>query len=313
MTDDEGQFPRTDAHDAAIFWWVRRKAGPLSREDQAAFDAWLAGGAEHKAALDEISIMWADVRSLRPGPARSRAPAMRRFWLAGAATFGAASFALFIFHDDISLFLRSDFYAATGETKRVTLADGSHVELNAQSAIAVHYDPGQRRVSLLQGEAWFEVSPDPARPFVVAASGGTVTALGTAFDVDVEKASTHVTVAQHRVAVESGDENVIVAEGEQTAFRAHSAPQPPSPVNAARATAWRRGRLFFDNTPLGEVVAALGRYHHGQVYFIDPELRARRVNGVFGTEDPVAAIGEIETSLGLHATYLTRYLIFLHE
>jgi FecR protein len=76
----------------------------------------------------------------------------------------------------------------------VTLADGSHVELNSQSAIAIHYDAGQRRVRLLEGEAWFEVSPDPVRPFVVEASGGTVTALGTAFNVDAEKERAHVTV-----------------------------------------------------------------------------------------------------------------------
>jgi transmembrane sensor len=313
MTEEEGQSPRADAHDGAIYWWVRRKAGPLSREDQAAFDAWIAGDAAHKAAFDEISIIWKDVTSLRPHPAPRPAPAMRRTWLIGAAALGAASFALLVFHDDMSIFLRSDFYAGAGDTKRVTLADGSHVELNARSAIAVHYDAGQRRVSLLEGEAWFEVSPDPARPFVVEASGGTITALGTAFDVEVGKAWAHVTVEQHRVMVGSSGENIIVAEGEQTAFGARSAPQKPSPVNVARATGWRRGRLFFDNAPLGEVVAALGRYHHGLVYFVDSALRARRVNGVFGTEDPVAAIGEIETSLGLHATYLTRYLIFLHE
>ena len=145
MTEDEGHSPRTDAHDSAIFWWVRKKAGPLSREDQAAFDAWLAAGAAHKAAFDEISTMWEDVTSLRPGPARRRAPAMRLSWFAGAAAFGAASFALLVFHDDMSIFLRSDFYAGTGQTKRVTLADGSHVELNAKSAIAVHYGAGQRR------------------------------------------------------------------------------------------------------------------------------------------------------------------------
>jgi transmembrane sensor len=313
MTEDEGQPPRTDAHDSAIFWWVRRKAGPLSREDRAAFDAWLAGSTEHQAAFEEIAIMWEDVRGLRPRPAKRRTPATRLAWLVGAAALGTASLALFVFHDDMSIFLRSDFYTGTGQIKRVTLDDGSNVELNAESAIAVHYNAGQRRVSLLEGEAWFEVSPDPARPFVVEASGGTVAALGTVFDVDVENARAHVTVVQHRVAVESGGENVIVAENQQTTFAEHSAPEQPSPVNTARATAWRRGTLFFDDTPLGDVVAALGRYHHGLVYFLDPELRARHVNGVFGTQNPVMAIGEIETSLGLHATYLTPYLILLHE
>jgi len=313
MNQDEGQAPRTNSHDSAIFWWVRKKAGPLSRDDQAAFDAWLAADAAHQAALDEIAEMWVDLTSLRPAPARGSAPGLRRSWLIGAVALGSAAFALYVTYDDITIFLRSDFYAGTGETKRVTLADRSHVELDARSAIAVHYDPGQRRVSLLQGEAWFEVAPDPARPFVVEASGGTVTALGTSFDVDVRNSRAHVTVAQHKVAVESSGKSVIVAEGQQTTFGAHSGPEPPSPVNAARATAWRRGKLFFDNTPLGDVVARLGRYHRGQVYVLDPNLRARRVNGVFGTLDPLAAIGEIEASLGVHATYLTRYLVLLHE
>ena len=161
MNEDEGHVPRADAHDSAIFWWVRRKAGPLSREDQAAFDAWLAGYAAHRAAFEDISEMWEDVTSLRPPTAPgNRLPASGRSWLIGAAALGAASFALLVSSDDISIFLRSDFYAGTGETKRVTLADGSHVEqLDARSAIAVHYDPGQRRVSLLEGEAWFEARP----------------------------------------------------------------------------------------------------------------------------------------------------------
>ncbi len=313
MTEDEDHSPRADAQDDAIFWWVRKTAGPLSREDQAAFDAWLAADAAHRAAFDDISAMWQDVKSLRPSRAGRPARANRRSWLIGAATLGAASLVLFVTHDDLSIFLRSDHYAGTGETKRVTLADGSRVELDTRSAIAVRYDDAQRRVSLLRGEAWFEVSPDPARPFVVEASGGTVTALGTAFDMDVDELRVQVTVTQHRVKVQSGGESVIVVENQQTGYSAHAAPEPPTRVDAARATAWRRGKLFFDNTPLGEVVSALGRYHHGQVYILDPTLRARRVNGVFGTADPVAAISEIEASLGVHATYLTRYMIFLHE
>jgi len=313
MNENDDRFSQPDSHNSAIFWWVRKKAGPLSSDDQAAFDAWLAENAAHQAALDDVSKMWGDLRSLRPTPAERPAAGPRRQWLAGTAALSAAALALFMVQGDFSVFLRSDFYAGTGATKRLTLADGSHIELNAQSAIAIHYDAGQRRVKLLKGEAWFEVSPDPARPFVVEASGGTVTALGTAFDAEVKNAWAHVTVTQHRVAIASGGKNVIVGEGQQSAYAEGMFAQSPVPANIEHATAWRRGKLFFDDMPLAEVVTALGRYHHGQVYLVDPELRTLHVNGVFGTEDPVAAIGEIETSLGLHAIYLSRYLIFLYQ
>ena len=89
--------------------------------------------------------------------------------------------------------------------------------------------------------------------------------------------------------------------------------QPPEPVNIEHATAWRRGKLIFRNKPLGEVVAALGRYHHGYVTFVSSELRTRPVTGVFNVDDPLAALDEIETALGIHAVYLSNNLIILYE
>jgi transmembrane sensor len=70
---------------------------------------------------------------------------------------------------------------------------------------------------------------------------------------------------------------------------------------------------MFEDRPLGDVVRALERYHRGFVYFVDPALRARRVTGVFNVDDPIAALDEIETSLGLHATHVTRYLTIIYE
>lgn len=313
MNQDKANSTHEDARGAAIAWWVRQKAGPLSREDRAAFDAWLADAAANRAAFDDISEMCELIAGLRtPDPARRSNSAIARPWLIGAGALSAC-FALFLFYDDMSIFLRSDHYAGVGETRRLTLADGSSVELNAKSAIAVHFGAEQRRLTLLEGEAWFEVASDPARPFVVEAAGGTVTALGTAFDIALERNEAHVTVMEHRVGVASGGQIVTVEEGRQSVYGEGLSPQRPSPANVARVAAWRRGKLIFDNAPLGDVVEALGRYHHGHVYFVNSALRSWRVTGVFGVADPVAAIGEIETSLGLHATYLTRYLIFLHE
>jgi len=298
------------ARDGAIDWWMRQHSGPLSNKEQAEFEAWLASDAANRVAFQKISRITGEIAARGPRAAAGR---KRRRSLEMAAGGIALGVVLYASIDDLFLSLRSDYITGTGQRQTVTLGDGSHVELDARSAIAVRYDTGQRRVSLLQGEAWFDVSPDPARPFVVEAAGGTVTALGTAFDVDVEKAWAHVMVTSHRVAVESGGEKLIVGEGQQSAFAEGTPAPPPEPVNIEQATAWRRGKLIFRNKPLGEVVAALGRYHHGTVYFTNAALRARPVSGVFRTDDALAAFDQIETALGIHAFRLSNYLIFLYE
>jgi transmembrane sensor len=215
--------------------------------------------------------------------------------------------------NSLPILWRADFHTGTGETRLVTLEDGSQVQLGARSAIALHYCVAQRRLTLLEGEAWFQAAPNAARPFIVEAAGGAVTAPGTAFDITLENAHVDVTVTEHRVAVSSGGQTVLVAEGQQSSFDAGSPASSPVPADIDSVTAWRRGNLIFVDKPLGEVVTTLGRYHHGYVLIPDPALRKLRVTGRFYATDPLGAISTLEASLGLHAIYLTNYLVFLRE
>lgn len=73
--------------------------------------------------------------------------------------------------------------AGVGEMPVVTLEDGSVVQLNAASAIAVEFTEKRRVIRLLRGEAFFQVAHGADRPFTVMAGTTSVTALGTAFDV----------------------------------------------------------------------------------------------------------------------------------
>ena len=137
MNEDEGSLGRENTRDAAIDWWVRKREGPLSQDEQAEFDAWLAGAPENAAAFADISGMCEHLESLRPArPAKKLARVSRRLRLAGAAVVAAASIALFAEFDDLSVFLRADYFSGVGETKLVTLEDGSHVEL---LALGSHY------------------------------------------------------------------------------------------------------------------------------------------------------------------------------
>jgi transmembrane sensor len=310
----EGRMTREkrDVHDLAIDWWLRQNDGPpLAETEKAALAHWLAASEAHRAAFEEVAELFGHMAQRWPGagPARKKRRTKRK--LASAA--GAATVVALLLLGDPPIYLISDHYAGVGEAQQITLEDGSRIELNSRSAVALHFSGAERRITLLEGEAWFDVAPDAARPFVVEAAAGTVTALGTAFDVSLEREGAQVAVGQHRVLVASGGRDVVVEEGRQTAYAKGAAAQAPAEADVDQIAAWRRRQLMFENKPLGDVVDALARYRRGLVLFADPALRARRVTGVFRTDDPLAALRQIEASLGLHATYLTNYLIIIRE
>ena len=140
--------------------------------------------------------------------------------------------------------------------------------------------PHRRGVTLVSGEAWFDVAKDRTRPFVVAAGDHTVTAVGTSFDVRLEPAGLRVAVVEGRVAVDAAGRGRIseVGAGErmdvtgETAFVRASGPI---------AGDWRRGRLEFDGASMGEVVAEMNRYRSVPIVVADPKVAAMRISGVF--------------------------------
>jgi transmembrane sensor len=303
-----------DPQDIAVDWVLRKRDGPLTRKEQAALDAWLAADPAHAAALHEAEGLSVELSGLTlPRPAKPPRAAPRPRPYAVAAACAVAAIAVALSFDDLARFLFSDHATGAGETRRLTLEDGSHIELGAKSAVALHFTPTRRRITLLEGEAWFDVAPDAARPFVVEAADGAATALGTAFDVALDHGGARVTVAEHRVAVASGGREVVAQEGQETSFLRGGSARSPAPANVAKVTAWRRGKLIVEDEALGDVLEALGRHRHGYVFCLRREICARRVTGVYLTDDPLQALADIEAALGLSAYRLSNYLIALGD
>ncbi|WP_246782850.1 FecR family protein [Allostella humosa] len=205
----------------------------------------------------------------------------------------------------------ADYRTAPGEQRRVALADGSTVDLGPASAIAVDYGDSTRRVRLLSGVAYFTAAPADAsepRPFVVGAASGTARALGTRFMVERLSAAVEVTVAEHDVEVAlagaaADGPTVVVAPGQVVRY-SESGLGAVHDANIERATAWQRGRLIFDDVPLGDVVAALNRYRHDRIVIAGAGLASRKVSGVFDTAAPDAALATIARDLRISAASL---------
>jgi transmembrane sensor len=293
----------------AVDWWIRGRAGPLSHEEQAAFAAWRADPA-NAAAFANVERLCDAMAGLPLAPKRRPTPGRLR--LAVAASVATLLLLAVLDGGGLWTLLRADHSAGADGTKLVALADGSRAHLNARSAIALHYDAKERRLALLEGEAFVEVSPE-ARPFVVEAAGADITALGTAFDVSLEGSGARVTVTKHSVRISSGGRDVVVGEDQQSVFRLSEAPRAPTAVKADWVTAWRRDKLIVENAPLREVLAALGRRRHGLLVCMSAAICSRGVTGVFPTDDVEQALDALEVALGMRMTRITRFLVLAHE
>lgn len=327
-----------DVEATAAEWVIRLGGGALRDDERRDFERWLAEAPAHTAAFAHARAVWANLGALQAescsrsrdiAPLSSPIPRRSRLTIGGAAFRSAALAALLVtgigiasfWLGDPILILQADYRTGPGESRSVVLADGSAVQLNTASALAVHFDGHERRVALLAGEAFFDVAAmrgGENRPFVVEAGNGRARALGTQFSVDREGAATRIVVAEHQVQVsaappEAAEPNtVVLSPGQAVRYDPASGLGAVTSVDADRATSWRRGRLIFDRVRLEDVVAELNRYRRGRIVIATAALGDRRVSGVFSTTELDAGLESIARELGARAVSVPPFLTMLY-
>jgi transmembrane sensor len=209
---------------------------------------------------------------------------------------------------------RADFETGTGERLQVMLKDGTSVELGADTALDVALDAQGRKVTLLKGQAFFDVAKDPAHPFTVMAGTTEIHVIGTAFDVDYRQDETIVQLERGHVAVDgSGIGHVELTPGETVSVRPKSGTITRGTVETADIGAWRQGRLFVEDQSVGSVVETLRRYHKGVIRIVGRDLAARRVTGSYDLKDPDRALSALVEPHGGRVYRLSAYLRVLTE
>ncbi|NEW85976.1 FecR family protein [Rhodopseudomonas sp. WA056] len=283
----------------AVQWFVILRDDEATEANRAAFAAWLAADPAHEAAWRSVERMWSglDAVGRRPAPRsprRQRSSLPKRIAATAVLLLVMAGFGWQLL--PVGLF--ADHRTGVGERKTVTLQDGSQIELSTSTAIDVSFGDTERRIKLLTGEAFFTVAKDRERPFIVAAGGGEVKVLGTAFDVKIAR-DVMVAVAESTVQVGApAAASVKVAAGQEVRYGAGGI----SGVTAAdldAVQAWRRNQLIFRDVPLDDVVAELGRYRRGPIMLFGGDLGKRHVTAVFDTDDVDAALDTVAQSLSL--------------
>lgn len=306
--------PETGRLEAASDWLLRLQESAPDAQEIAAWAAWCEADPENLAAFERLLPLWlaldpaqADgrlldsLRALVEAPASPASPwprggmasgtarqppvrAARRRRLVLAAT---AACALAVAASVVWWWLPSRPIAEVASVdscclrhREVTLPDGSALELGARSAAAVDFQGAQRRIELAEGQAFFTVRHDRARPFVVHAGQVWVTAVGTAFDV--LRAGPRVTVTVQEGIVDVADKDggppLRAPAGYQVVHDGDGSPVLRA-VDVQAATAWRHGRLEYQDEPLASVVASVNRYAATPVVLEEPELGDLRYTG----------------------------------
>ena len=318
----------------AVGWRVRLAESPKLHAEE--LSSWLAQDPRNREAWRSAQASWDFLGEHATSPAvislrraalayasntiRSQAVSsrLRRFpaWVATAAVIFVAVSALTAWY-----LQRPDSYrTALGERRAVTLADGSQITLDSSSEVMVRYSANARALTLVRGQARFDVTHDVERPFTVTANGRRVVATGTAFDVDLLGSDFLVTLIEGHVVVlpqgkpvgsaeqtsatrarSSADGSPIALDaGQQLVMSSHAAPRV-TPVDIERVMAWERGKIVFNDEPLASVVERMNRYTSRRIDVADERVAALRISGMFHVGDVRGFVSTLTTYLPVKA------------
>jgi len=310
--------PDRDAiYEQAALWWTRRNEP--GAEVRAAFAHWLAADPLHAEAFAAVEQAWdafddalpeADAVDMEEPVAAAPAvlaarlqsrpmsrPMSRRWFGAGLMAAAAAGAGIFLLQKARTE--TYEFMTGIGERRRETLADGSSVDLDANSHLRVELNGWKRKLELVKGRVLFDVAKDTSRPFVVTAATETVTALGTLFWVEVRNAETTVSLIRGRVRAETTGDSVELAPGDLVAFSGGRRLRLAHGVDASVTQAWRTGRLVFDNEPLGRVAERMNDYSADKITVGDAKAAGIRISGSFLAGRTQAFTDALESYYGL--------------
>jgi transmembrane sensor len=286
----------TEARD----WFVRLRSETVSAEDIAEWETWLRAGPAHGAAYDRVAEAWtiaATVTLEQPTRAQlaadtydgsiavrqwapSRPRSSRFAWGAVAAAMAACIAAVIWTQSPAPEMAQTQqIITARAQHRDALLPDGSKVVLGGMTMLEVNYGRSRRTIVLQSGEALFRVVHETSRPFVVETALGDITAVGTAFDVNVGATAVVLSVSEGVVSFDPAalrfkavdGKPMRVSAGERLLINAAGARVVR--IDPGLPPSWTEGRLEYRNQALELVLDDVNRYSDQPIRLGDPALR----------------------------------------
>jgi transmembrane sensor len=316
------------AQEAAL-WWSRLRETGRAAEVEQQFFAWLQISPAHADAYLKVAekaqtpIQAIVTETSEPGPSRipvadnprsvNRWSQWRRTgrlaWIA-VVTLGVCMAWRVQLPGRQSAPAEKRLMTTHGQIRAWRLTDGSTVQLASESAAIVYYADTERLIQLESGHAYFHVAKGDPRRFRVLASGASVVATGTEFDVNLDNQNDLVSLIEGTIVVYAkalvpdgemeSDASAarVLTPGEQVSV-VHGSVAKPIRVDLPQLQAWRHGRIVADGLSLADVVREFNRYGREPMRIRDVALATKRVSGVFDIQDKTTFIAFLHASFGI--------------
>ena len=295
----------------AIGWVLRLQGETLSVEDGLAFDAWLEESAANPKAYAQVLSVLEEYDRVGPqvleGVSRAQQKAARRVyerrWTIGAgfgAMAAAVALAVVVLPEGALFAQTSNYSTSKGERRAVKLADGSTIEMNAETGLSVTLAPHERHVVMGQGEAVFDVSHEKSRSFEIEAGDHLVHVVGTQFDVRNRPEGFSVIVSRGVVEVRGEGSTYVLRKGDRLDL-APGGVTRVSTTDPADAFGWRTGHMVYRDQTLARVVADLNRQFPEQVSIADQKLAQEKVSGVLVLDNQSQVLDRLALMLPIKA------------
>lgn len=214
----------------------------------------------------------------------------------------------------------ADERTGVGEHRSITLADGSTVALNTDTAINLRFTGTERRLRLVSGEVLISTGSDADRvgghrPFVVETAHGELRPLGTRFAVRQQLRASRVQVFEGAVAIhprdrvgegEGAGRERILRAGEQARFTRSAVGDTQAASEAD--SAWTDGMLVASGMRLDDFLAELGRHRPGRLG-CEPAIAHLRVSGTYPLASTDRVLDLLRTALPVDIHFLTRWWV----
>lgn len=323
MSDtDRAMHARRDDVDAkAREWMSYLYSGEITQQGQAGFQAWLAESSEHRAAFRVLNELWTSLDRVphvenelieasrnaahvtKPAAWRTVLQRAANVRIAAAFVAGIAAIAALA---TLQIAARADehhFVTQVAEVRSLDLTDGSHLVLRPDTAVLTSMSSEERHVAIERGGAYFDVSSDEGRPFVVSAGGVGVRVRGTAFDVLKGPSSVTVSVTHGHVTISDvtdqnrrGAHTVEITGGQQLTVAADGTFGAIVEFDTQRVLGWRDGRFSYLNARLEDIIADVNRYRTEKISIEDEALGDLRITTMFRADNVDQMLASIEAA-----------------
>lgn len=328
MNQSPQERPAAEQIEEQAALWVLRLDRGLSATEQDQFLLWLTADSRHGAALARHKQNWARLNalgqwrpehSLRPNPdllaPQPRLLLARPAWLVPLALAASLVVGVIIWGLRVPLSVDPAGPSRISPIAQRTLEDGSVVELNRGAEISVLYTPDERHVQIERGEVHFTVAKNKERPFIVSVGGVAVRAVGTAFNVRLNRTAVEILVTEGRIQIDQHKPEGAASERKPTVLDAGQRTTVPfapteeqlpvdsvTPAQAAEILAWQPRTLDFTATPLLGIVSAFNR-HNAPIRLVieDPALARVEMSASLRSDNVEGFVRLLEGGYGVQA------------